>query len=198
MILKTKRYPFYVGITALIVAIVIILSGLFLYISHRESKVAAFHMANRLFTEINTKTMERYENALESVAVLAGSAARMPDMATTPAGDGLSHPGLELMLEALAFYDYIFSTYIGYEDGSFIQVIAVRDQPAFRRLFDAPPGTAFVLRTISADTDGRLKQRWRFLNWEGQVNGERANMDQDYDPRTRPWYLKALKEERAD
>jgi len=197
MILKSKRYPFYVGITALIIAIVIILSGLFLYISHRESKMAAIHMANRLFSEINTKTLERYENALESVAVLAGSAARMPDMANRPVGAGLSHPSLELMLEALAFYEYIFSTYIGYDDGSFIQAIAVRDQPAFRRLFDAPPGTAFVLRTISSDTEGRLKQQWYFLDWERQVNGKRADMDQDYDPRTRPWYLKAQKEETA-
>lgn len=197
MILKAKRYPFYVYITALIVAIVMILSGLFLYISHRESKVAAIHIANRLFSEINTKTSERYENALESVAVLAGSIARMPGMATSPVGDGLSHPGLELMLEALAFYEYIFSTYIGYDDGSFIQVIAVRDQPAFRRLFDAPPGTAFVLRTISIDTGGRLKQRWHFLDWKKQVTGERDDMDRGFDPRTRPWYLKAQKEQTA-
>lgn len=197
MILKAKRYPFYACITAFIVAIVMILSGLFLYISHRESKVAAIHIANRLFSEINTKTSERYENALESVAVLAGSIARMPGMATSPVGDGLSHPGLELMLEALAFYEYIFSTYIGYDDGSFIQVIAVRDQPAFRRLFDAPPGTAFVLRTISIDTGGRLKQRWHFLDWKKQVTGERDDMDQGFDPRTRPWYLKAQKEQTA-
>ena len=105
MILKTKRYPFYVGITALVVAIVIILTGLFLYISHRESKVAAIQMASHLFSEINTKTLERYENALGSVAVLAGSAARMPNMANAPVADGLSHPGLELMLEALAFFE---------------------------------------------------------------------------------------------
>jgi hypothetical protein len=167
MILKTKRYP--------------------LYISHRESEVAAIQMANRLFSEINIKTLERYESALESVAVLAGSVARIPDMATAPVGDGLSHTGLALMLEALAFYEYIFSTYIGYDDGSFIQVIAVRDQPALLHLFDAPPGTAFVLRAISADTRGRLKQRWHFLNWEGHVSGERPDMEPDYDPRIRPW-----------
>jgi len=158
MTLKTKRYPFYISITALIVIIVLILTGLFLYISYRESKSAAIQMANRLFSEINSKTLERYENALTSVAVLAGTIARIPEMATAAAGEELSHPGIALMLEALAFYDYIFSTYIGYDDGSFIQVIAVRDQPALRRLFGASPGTAFVLRTISADATGRLKQ----------------------------------------
>ena len=53
MSLRIKRYPFYIGITTLIVTIVIILTGLFLMISHRESKVASIQLADRLFTEIN-------------------------------------------------------------------------------------------------------------------------------------------------
>ena len=63
MTLKIKRYPFYVGITTLIVAIVVILTGMFLWISHRESKAAAIQMADRLFSEINEKALERYESA---------------------------------------------------------------------------------------------------------------------------------------
>lgn len=190
-----RRYPFYVGISTLIIAIVITLTGLFLWISHHESKVAAIQMADRLFSEINTKALERYESALESVAVLAGLASRMPGMASAPVGAGLSHPGMELMLESLAFYDFIFSTYIGYDDGGFIQIVAVRDKPEFRRLFDAPAGTEYVLRTISTDTEGKLKQRWHFLNRQRQITGERTDLDPDYDPRTRPWYIRALKEE---
>ena len=195
--MKIIRYPFYIGISTLIVAIVITLTGLFLWISHRESKAAAIQMADHLFTEINTKTMERYESALESVAVLAGSAARMPGMATLPVGGGLSHPGMTLMLEALTFYDYLFSTYVGYDNGSFIQVVAVRDKPDLRRLFDAPSGTFFILRSIATDSEGRLKQRWLFLNRKRQVTGERAELDPNYDPRTRPWYVQAQQEANA-
>ena len=40
MSFKIKRYPFYVGITTLVVAIVVVLTGLFQWISHRESTVA--------------------------------------------------------------------------------------------------------------------------------------------------------------
>jgi HD-GYP domain-containing protein (c-di-GMP phosphodiesterase class II) len=197
MRLNIKRYPFYIGITTLVVAIVVTLTGLFLWISHRESKAAALQMADRLFSEINEKTLQRYENALESVAVLAGTAARMPGMATVPVGDGMLHPGMELMLEALGFYDYIFSTYIGYDDGSFIQIVALRDQPELRRLFGAPVGTIYVLRTISTDSQGMRQQRWRFLNPEREVIGERDSLDPDYDPRTRPWYIRARQVETA-
>jgi HD-GYP domain-containing protein (c-di-GMP phosphodiesterase class II) len=197
MTLIKKRYPFYVGITTLIVAIVVILSSLFLWISHRESRLAAIQLADRLFSAINEKVLERYENALESVAVLAGSAARMPGMASLPVGDGLSHPSLPLMLEALDFYAYLFSTYIGYADGSFIQLTAVRDKPEYRQLFDAPPGSAFVLRTIAVDETGRMQQQWLFLDQHRQVIGQRPDMDVGYNPRSRPWYTRALQEETA-
>ena len=197
MTLKIKRYPFYVGITTLIVTIVVILTGLFLWISHRESKAAAIQMADRLFSEINEKVLERYESELESVAVLVGTAARMPAMATLPVGGGMSYPGLPLMLEALSYYGYLFSLYTGYDDGSFIQVVAVRDKAELRRLFDAPVGTAYVLRSISVDADGNLKQRWHFLNRDRQTTGTRADLDPGYDPRVRPWFVRAQEEEAA-
>ena len=193
----TKRIPFYIGITTLVVVIVVTLSGLFLWISHRESKTAAIQMADRLFSEINAKTLERYESTLESVAALAGAAARMPGMASAPSEDGMAHPGMEVMLEALAFYDFIFSTYCGYAQGSFIQVVAVRDQSELRQLFTAPPGTVYVLRTITVDSTGAVKQRWRFLNQGRQVIGERDDLDPNYDPRIRPWYTRAQREETA-
>ena len=70
MALRVKRYPFYIGITTLVVVIVVTLTGMFLWISHRESRTAAIGMADRLFSEINEKTLERYESGLESVAVV--------------------------------------------------------------------------------------------------------------------------------
>jgi HD-GYP domain-containing protein (c-di-GMP phosphodiesterase class II) len=197
MPLKIKRYPFYVGIATLIVLIVVVLTGLFLWISHRESKIAAFQMADHLFSEINAKVLQRYEAALESVAVLADSAARMPGMASPPVGGGLTHSGMELMLSSLEFNDELFSVYVGYDDGTFIQITAIRESPEVRRLFDAPEKTFFVLRTISADIEGALKQRWLFLNRQRQVIGERSGLDPDYDPRTRPWYIRANEETTA-
>ena len=192
-----KRYPFYVSICTLIIAIVLTLTGLFLWISHRESKAAAIRMADRLFSEINAKTLARYESALESVAVLAGSVAHMPGMAILPRGDGLSHPGITLMIEALTFYDFLLSTYIGYDDGSFIQVVAIRNQRNLRSLYDAPAGTSFILRTIAPDSEGRMKQHWLFLKRKRQVTGERIDLNPNFDPRARPWYGRAQQETTA-
>lgn len=194
MTFRTKRFPFYVGITTLVTIIVTALSGLFLWISHRESKTAAIQMADHLFSEINAKTLQRYRYALESVAVIVAAAARMPGMASVPRQDAAGHPGTEVMLKALAAYDFLFSVYCGYDDGSFIQIVAVRDNPQLRGLFKAPPGTVYVLRTIAADGAGFHAQRWRFLDQSRQEIGERDDLDPDFDPRVRPWFIRAQEE----
>ena len=108
MVLKIRRYPFYIEITTLVVINIVSLTILFLWISHHESKAAAVHMADQLFSEINEKILERYENTLESVVVLAESAAHMPSVASLPTENGISHPGLDLMIRALSFYQYLF------------------------------------------------------------------------------------------
>lgn len=53
---KTKRDPLYIGISTLVVVTVATLAGLFLGVTHRESKKAAIQMAGRLFSEINEKS----------------------------------------------------------------------------------------------------------------------------------------------
>jgi HD-GYP domain-containing protein (c-di-GMP phosphodiesterase class II) len=195
MRLKIKRFPFHVGIATLVVGIVVCLTALFLWVSLRESETAAIRTADRLFAEINEKVMGRHERTLESVAVLAGTAARMPGIAAAPGSDGAAHPAADLMFRALTFYESIFSLYIGYDDGGFIQIVAVRDRSELRELFKAPAGTFFVLRTIVADGLGGRRQHWRFLGRDRQAIAEMDDLDPGYDPRTRPWYERALREQ---
>ena len=194
---KKKRFPFFIGISTLVLLIVGIVSGLFLWISHRESKTAAIYMADRLFTEINTKTVQRYERALESVAMLVKSTSRMPSMGIRPMASETTHPSMAVLFEALDAYDFLFSTYAGYEDGSFLQIVALRNKTEIMNLFGAPPKAAYVLRTIATDPSKGLVQHWHFLDAGRQVIGRRNDLDPDYDPRTRPWYIQAKGEATA-
>lgn len=191
------RYPFYVGITTLIVTVVLVLSGVFFWISRRESTSAAIKMADQLFVEVNQKIMERYQNSLASVAVLAGASARMPGMATLPEGDGQAHPGMELMFASLNFYDYLLSLYCGYEDGSFIQVTATRGDLKMIEPFGAPRETYYVLRTISMDAEGGRRERRLFLNAQRKVVGSTDDTAPVYDPRKRDWYQQARQQDNA-
>ncbi|MCD6271675.1 MAG: hypothetical protein J7K30_02235, partial [Deltaproteobacteria bacterium] len=66
--LQRRKYPLYIGITTLVVIIVVVLTSLFFWISHKESSKTALKMADRLFSEVNEKVVERYQNALGRVA----------------------------------------------------------------------------------------------------------------------------------
>ena len=89
---KKRTYPFYVSITVLAVALVVGLTAIFLWVSHKESSVAAIQTADRLFNEVNDKAVQLYQDALGAVAGFAGAAALMPGMSETPSEDGLTHP----------------------------------------------------------------------------------------------------------
>ncbi len=149
MKLKLRRYPFYISLTTLVISLILTLTTLLLWDVYRESRKEAIASASTLFTEINSKNMERYEYSLEAVTVIAGAAARMQSLAVPPTGDGLSYPGLDFMFETLEFYHFLLSLYIGYENDEFLQVVAVRNIDEHRKIFKAPEGTYFVVRSIS-------------------------------------------------
>jgi len=197
MFLKKKRVPFYVSITTLVVVIVTVLSVLFLWIIHRESKVAAIRMADHLFTTINARSLQLYEDSLESVALLTGSLVTMPSMNVLPLPTDLSHPGIPAMLQALSAYEFLFSLYCGYEDGSFIQLIAVRDNAQIRQLYHAPEQTFYILRIITPGSSGSMQQDWLFLNQNIKLIEKAHDIDPGYDPRRRAWYIQAKTEQNA-
>ncbi len=195
--LNTRRFPFYISITTLVVVIIVALTGVFLWINDRESSAVALDLADRFFSEVNEKMAERYGSALEAVAVLAGSAALMPNMAEKPIDEGLSHPGLNFMVKALGHFDYLQSLYMGYSDGTFMQVTASRGNSAINAKLAAPDDTWFIVRTIINVTDGISRQFWSFLDQNEELIFVRLEFDSSYDPRQRPWYHKALESDRA-
>ncbi len=61
-----RKYPFYIGITTLMLTIIISLTGIFFWITYKETSTVAIQTADRLFDVINEKVSERYQHALGS------------------------------------------------------------------------------------------------------------------------------------
>ncbi|THB76113.1 MAG: HD domain-containing protein [Desulfobulbaceae bacterium] len=190
-----RKYSFYISITTVLISNVLLLAGMFLWITHKESRSAAFETADALFSEINTKTIERYESAFHSVSLVTSMAAPLPGFQNPPIDEEVSHPSLNYMFEALVHHDYIYSTYIGYADGSFVQIIAMRGKTELQQAFKAPKHTAFVLRIIAPSVNGVMKHSWHYIDENRQIIGELDNLDSIYDPRSRIWYQQALKQD---
>ena len=101
------------------------------------------------------------------------------------------------MVKALGHFEYLFSLYTAYSDGSFIQVTASRGEAAVNKKFAAPEGTWYVVRTIIPFAQGTSRQFWSFLDQNQNLIFIRMEFDPRFDPRQRPWYRKALASDQA-
>ncbi len=127
------------------------------------------------------------------MAILASNASISPVISQPPLDDGLSHPGLELIVTNLREYEYILSIFTGFSDGRFFQVIATRNQPEIIQQYKTPGKTGFIVRSISLSENGTLRQFWRYLDDNLELIGKKDETITDYDPRQRPWYVEAMK-----
>ena len=194
---RTAKIEMHVGIGSIFVALLIVLTGAIVWNNDRESSAASMAMADRLFVEVGGKVEERIDGLMGSVATLARIGASMRDAANPPDYDGLSHKSLPYMLEALDAYPALYSLYVGYRDGTFLQVIAAREKPQILSAHNAPAETRFIVRSITSDTDGQRHQYWRFLDPSRLVIGSHLENDPAYDPRKRQWYDLGMRAETA-
>ena len=104
------------------------------------------------------------------------------------------NPRLNALLAAmLKSNDQLFNLYVGYEDGSFIEMDTLdgagRDT---RARLEAPEQAAFRLLVISRSDPARIKSRRLFLSEKLETVRELPG-PLDYDPRERPWYNDAAR-----
>jgi adenylate cyclase len=94
-----------------------------------------------------------------------------------------------LLAAMLRNNNQLFNLYVGFADGSFIEMDALdRAGPSGRASLGAPERAAFRLVIISrSNNPARVTSRQIFLSAELETIGESPGPT-DYDPRERPWY----------
>lgn len=89
----------------------------------------------------------------------------------------------------------LFNLYVGYEDGSFIEMDVIdRAKPAFRTGLNVDRDAAFRLVVISRTAGA--KPVTKFLS-ENLIAVAEVTGPDNYDPRTRPWYVEAFKNDKT-
>jgi two-component system, cell cycle sensor histidine kinase and response regulator CckA len=138
--------------------------------------------ANDIMQNITDLTMEQSQNHL----ALAQGAAHLTERLITSRvmGSDLTHTDMleHYFLDQLAIYDHFAGIYVGFPNGDFLYVS--------RSNRNTPNGyRTKIIRHI----DGRREIRlvWRDAAF-GKV-GEETDSQDTYDPRERPWYIKALR-----
>ncbi|PYB81022.1 phosphohydrolase [Pseudomonas sp. LB-090624] len=96
---------------------------------------------------------------------------------------------LPQLVAALDANRMLSAAYMGYPNGEFMLVRHLRDPQLLQR-FAAPPGTAFLVQTVSRE-GGAVQGEWRFYDRALNLLQTQARPDYRYDPRMRPWFTEA-------
>lgn len=198
------KIRFRVSMIAAILMIVTTLTATSLSSVYMASARAARSTAEAVFGGVVQGTRERIEHVITQTLYLAELGAAQAS-AGEAARAGLSAPVLPFLFTALTQNRTLYSLYYGYADGDFLQLIPVRGDPRILKAHDAPPGTAWVVRSIVGEereeagvpveagepAPGRRVQTWTFLDDDHAVIGQAHDENPAYDPRQRPWYMAA-------
>jgi len=97
---------------------------------------------------------------------------------------------LAQLVESLDANKMLSAVYFGYPNGEFLLVRRLRDPQLLQR-FAAPPGTAFLVQSISQGEGGAMLGEWRYYDRALNLLQTQVRPDYHFDPRQRPWFVEA-------
>ena len=181
-------WHYYVGITALLLVVVVALTGGIIWYNSKKANQLAIEAARRMMQEAGDDVTNRIKLLYDPMYAIVGIASLVPEL-TSP-GIKSDPRAMSLILRVLRTYPQIMSLYVGFDSGEFFMVthIAGENGAALREALRAPQNAAFANEIISVDAEGVRKTEWVFLAEDGSVTGHLDPVAAEFDPRLRPWY----------
>ena len=179
-------WHYYVGITALLLVMVVTLTGGIIWYNTKKSNQLAIAAAQRMMQEASEDILDRLKLIYDPMYAILGISSLVPEF-TSPAIKE-DPRAISLILQVLRIYPQILSLYVGFDSGEFFMVthITGENRADLRAALKAPPDAVFANEIISADTGGARKARWVFLSEDGSVVGGTEPAPAEFDPRQRP------------
>jgi HD-GYP domain-containing protein (c-di-GMP phosphodiesterase class II) len=99
---------------------------------------------------------------------------------------------MPIFADVLTHNPLVSAIYIGYRNGSFL-LLRPLDTPAARQQFNAPDKATFLVQVVDrTQPSARAVGSWYFFNADFKRLSVERRADYQFDPRTRPWFGKAL------
>jgi len=187
--LRELRFSFRTSITTLFVAIVLSVGLTLVYLSFERAnaiiRAAAVTFIDKVADHAADRVDAQFKEVLDDVDILSG----LPDVVN----GRLDNPAIYwLMTSMLRKHSQLFNIYVGYDDGSFLEIDFIdRAGQRFREKLGAPDRSVFRLFIIRKSSDGAPRMATTsYLSAELEQLAENT-APADYDPRNRPWYVNA-------
>ncbi|MFT4119719.1 cache domain-containing protein [Bradyrhizobium sp.] len=195
----TSRRPVRIGfrtsIITVFVAAVLIVGLTLVYLSFQRVSVITRTAASTFIEKVAQLGADRidsqFKNVRDALELLAG----MPSIQEADIADNARLYGL--MASMLHNNPQLFSLYVGYEDGSFLEMDVIdRANPRFRASLKVDDDVVYRVVVISRTGAAAVAPVTLFLS-ENLIQVAEAAGPTDYDPRRRPWYVDAFKDDKT-
>ncbi|MGE9008122.1 cache domain-containing protein [Leptospira interrogans] len=192
---RKMRIGFRTSIVTLFVAVVLFVGLTLVYLSFsrvsRITQTAASTFIDKVAQLGADRIDSKFRNVRDSLEILAG----LPSIQSAEIEDNSRLYGL--MASMLRNNPQIFNLYVGYEDGSFLEMDVIdRAKPAFRASLGVDEDAAFRVVIISRTGAASSLPVTLFLS-ENLIQVAETKAPTSYDPRQRPWYVEAFKDEKT-
>jgi adenylate cyclase len=183
------RFGFKTSIIALFVAIVLVIGLGLVYVSFARITAVTDAAASQFIGKVAELSADRIGSQLKLVRDSLQILSALPSV---QAGDIENNPRLNALLAAMLKNNgQLFNLYVGYADGSFLEMDSLDGAGRETRArLEAPERSSFRLVVISRSDPAPIKSRRLFLSPNLETLRELPG-SLDYDPRERPWYKDA-------
>jgi len=188
---QRRSVPFSVTLLTLMALIVFPLATALLWLGWRAVDQLETRSVGQRMASLETAVEGFLASGLRVVAAVGTTLAESPGFAPG-AGPGADEERLRQFVPLLGRYPAMAAVFVGYEDGHFLYAGRPETFSVDQRLeFDAPDGPSIILRMVSGEGASR-RETWWFEMPDGSKSPPRSR-PLGYDPRTRPWYIDALR-----
>ena len=195
----TSRRPVRIGfrtsIITVFIAAVLVVGLTLVYLSFRRVSSITQMAASTFIDKVGQLGADRidaqFKNVRDNLEILAG----LPAIQEADIADNTRLYGL--LASMLRNNPQIFNLYVGYEDGSFLEMDVIdRAKPQFRTALNVDADAVYRVVVIARTGASVAAPVTLFLSENLIQVAEVAGPD-SYDPRQRPWYVEAFKDRKT-
>lgn len=183
-----RGIPLQVLVTGAIILSMLVLAASLLLQGYRGIEGAMVSAAGEAATQLGTTVDERIRRLLDP----AQNTLRLLSYDGISQADDLAArlDRLPMLVENLRANATLSAVYVGYPNGEFLLVRALRSAEVRERL-KAPAKAAYLVQSQTLGEQGALQGEWRFYDIELHLVQREPRPDYRYDPRQRTWYQQA-------
>jgi adenylate cyclase len=186
---------FRLTLTAAVLLIVSMLAATLLFLQVHTANLAAEEAANSAMDAVGHKTLSMLEAEIVNLSKVVRTLSAAPSLADSSERSEVGR-GVRLLKDVLAQWPGTDSVYVGYENGTWLQVQRLQGMGAEQRArLRAPADAAFGITLMRPTVNGELPTRRVYEDRDGNELDQLNIWRRGYDARQRGWYIEASESE---